>query len=162
MSNLRLGLLALAVGTFLASFVFFLPAPPRLGSGFFPSMGPGMMGRGMMGRGTGPGMMGGSLPEPRATPLPTPPVSTQATGDPMPGIVILVLSGSSLLGWWVLGRRPTLRPIPPEDPLEIAKRRYINGEISLPEYEEMAQTILQSNEAPTLKEAEIQRRRILP
>ena len=100
-------------------------------------MGPGMMGRMMGSRGT-------AAVQP---PAPAQGVETGGIGSSWELVIILV-AGVALLAWLVFPRaRATGKPLKRrETPLEIAKRRYVTGEISLPEYEEILSTLVESGE----------------
>lgn len=157
-------MLVAAAVTFVVGFLFMLsglpagrsPGPPWPGVPGMMGQG-GMMGPGMMGRGgtTSPGLVA-----PRATPPPAPVASAGTdTSGLLTGLLLLPVGGAALLGWWWLGRpaRPGERG--QETPLETAKRRYIAGEISLPEFDEMVQALLQGGESLEPVEARARRGR---
>lgn len=145
MKELRSAMIIGAVVALALGFILILQGPPVSVGGLLPRLGPGMMGRGMgpgmMGRG-GPGLIG-----PWQTPVPVTPTTPNAGNDlTLPGTVLLVGGGAALMGWWWAGRPARPRDRARESPLEIAKRRYVDGEITLLEFDQMVQGLL-SNEA---------------
>ncbi len=108
--------------------------------------GPGWgMGPGMMGRMLGPG----AFSSPPAAPTPAPTNDGSAWPFAAWMLVVVAVAAVILLAWLIAARnhRATKPVEKRETPLEIAKRRYVTGEITLPEYEEIMQILTESGEA---------------
>lgn len=144
MNQLRTAMFIGALVAFALGFILVLQGPVTSASGLFPSWGPSMMGRGM-----GPGMMGRGGPGPIGlvqAPVPETATPPNASNDlALPGTVLLVAGGAALLGWWWAGRPASLREKAQETPLEIARRRYVDGEITLLDFEQIVQGLLSSD-----------------
>ena len=146
-------LVALALG-----FILILQGPVSSAGGPPLQWGPGMMGRGMgpgmMWRG-GPGAIGPQQAPSSGTPTPSggTDLSVPAGADlSVPAIILLFAGGGGLLGWWWAGRPARSTGPARETPMEIARRRYVDGEITLLEFDEIVQGLL-SSEARELEPA---------
>lgn len=144
MKQLRSAMLLGAVVALALGFILILQGPVTSAGGFFLRGGPGTMGRGM-----GPGMMGrggpGLIGQVQA-PVPETATPPNSSNDPaLPGTVLLVTGGAALLGWWWVGRPASLREKAQETPLEIARRRYVDGEITLLDFEQIVQGLLSTD-----------------
>lgn len=107
--------------------------------------GPGWgMGPGMMGRMLGPG----ALSQPPAAPAPA---ANDSSAWPSASwaLVLVVTAAVILLAWLAITRnhRAPRQIKRRQTPLEIAKRRYVTGEITLPEYEEIMRVLTEAGEA---------------
>jgi len=106
-------------------------------------MGPGMMGN----------MMGGARVAPSAGRIEV--VSAAVDWSSVPWVLLgAFIAGAGLLGWLAVARARSRdkRVNTAETPLEIAQNRYVLGEISLAEYEEMLQVLLE-NQGPVKAKA---------
>ncbi|MBI4317495.1 MAG: hypothetical protein HY675_03315 [Chloroflexi bacterium] len=106
------------------------------------------------GWGMGPGMMG-RMPGPGAFSQPVAPTPTPTdidSGWPFaPWVLVLVVIAAVVLLAWLIATRNhrAAKPVGKhETPLEIAKRRYVTGEIRLPEYEEILHVLTRNGEIP--------------
>ncbi|MDP2661620.1 MAG: hypothetical protein Q8R28_12905 [Dehalococcoidia bacterium] len=151
MKELRSAMLIGAVAALALGFILILQGPPVSVGGLLPRLGPGMMGPGM-----GPGMMGRVGPAvtgPWQTPVPVTPTTPDAGNDlTLPGTMLMLAGGVALVAWWWAGRPPLPRDRRKETPMEIARRRYVDGEITLLEFDQIVQGLL-SNEARELEPA---------
>ncbi|MDP2663025.1 MAG: hypothetical protein Q8R28_20105 [Dehalococcoidia bacterium] len=151
MRELRTVMLIGAVVALVLGFILILQGSVTSAGGLFPRWGPGMMGRGM-----GPGMMGRVNPDvigPWQAPVSGEATPANIGNDlALPGTVLLAAGGAALLGWWWAGRLASPADKGKETPLEIAKRRYVDGEITLPEFDQIVQGLL-SGEAREIQPA---------
>ena len=136
----KLAVVIVALGLIIVLLSSLAGARPWSGLGPSWGMGPGMMGWGMGPRQAAPS-------QPAQPPASARGADTVDTGLPWVLVIILV-AGVVLLAWLIVPRtRRTAQPIQGrETPLEIAKRRYVTGEISLPEYEEILRVLTASGE----------------
>lgn len=143
MKQLRSAMLLGSVVALALGFILLLQGPVTSAGGLFLRGGPGTMGRGM-----GPGMMGRGGPSPIGpvqAPVPEQATLPNSSNDlALPGTVLLVAGGAALFGWWWVGRPASPREKAQETPLEIARRRYVDGEITLLDFEQIVQGLLSS------------------
>ena len=133
MKDLRSPMLIGALVALALGFMLILQGPVTGAGGLSFRWGPGMMERG------GPGAIG-----PQQAPFAGTPTPSGGIDLSVPAIILLFAGGGSLLGCWSAGMPSRSTEPAWETPMEIARRRYVDGEITLLEFDEIVQGLLSS------------------